>query len=66
MYGDHLQYRLNATDCLRAAQSATSLETREEFTGLAHIWLRRAARFENDNALLGESKEYVAPPRWAV
>jgi hypothetical protein len=43
----------------------TTLETREESIALAHIWLRRAAQFESDNALLGawstSSKEYVAP-----
>jgi hypothetical protein len=52
MPGDPRECRLHAADCLRAAESATNLETREEFTVLAHIWLRLAAEFEDDDTLL--------------
>jgi hypothetical protein len=48
MIGHPKQWRLYAARCLRGAESASSLETREEFTALAHIWLRRAAEFESD------------------
>jgi hypothetical protein len=52
MSDDPRQCRLHAAECIRAAESAASLETREEFIALAHISLRLAAQFESDNALL--------------
>jgi hypothetical protein len=65
MSGDPQQCRLHAAECIRAAESAPSLETREEFIALAHISLRLAAQSESDNALPDawstSSKEYVAP-----
>ena len=49
MIGDPKQWRLDAARCLLlAAESATSLETREELIALAHIWLKRAAKLESD------------------
>ena len=49
MIADPKQWRLDAARCLLlAAESATSLETREEFIALAHIWLKRAAKLESD------------------
>ena len=49
MIGDPKQWRLDAARCLLlAAESATNLETREEFIALAHIWLRQAAKLESD------------------
>jgi hypothetical protein len=43
------ELRLEAARCLLlAAESATSLETREEFIALAHIWQKRAAKLESD------------------
>ena len=49
MIGDPKQWRLEAARCLLlAAESATSLETREELIALAHIWLKRAAKLESD------------------
>ena len=49
MIGDPKQWRLDAARCLLlAAESATTLETREELIALAHIWLKRAAKLESD------------------
>jgi len=43
------ELRREAARCLLlAAESATSLETREELIALAHIWLKRAAKLESD------------------
>ena len=55
---DPVPCRMNAADCLRAAESATNLETREEFIALGHIWLRRAAKFEGDATLLKTSGDF--------
>jgi hypothetical protein len=60
MTGDPRQYRLHADECIRAAESAASLEAREEFIALAHVSLRLAAQFENGNTLDASSEEYVA------
>jgi hypothetical protein len=49
MIGDPKEWRLEAARCLLlAAESATSLETREELIALAHIWLKRAGKLESD------------------
>ncbi len=49
MSGDPKEWRLDAArDLLLAAESATSLETREELIALAHIWLKRAGKLESD------------------
>ena len=49
MIGDPKQWRLDAARCLLlAAESATSLETREELIALAHMWLKRAGKLESD------------------
>jgi hypothetical protein len=49
MIGDPKQWRLDAARCLLlAAESATSLETREELIALAHLWLKRAGKLESD------------------
>src|SRR6185437_13813409 len=49
MIGDPKQWRLDAARCLLlAAQSATSLETREELIALAHMWLKRAGKLKSD------------------
>jgi hypothetical protein len=49
MTGDPKQWRLDAARCLLlAAESATSLETREELIALAHMWLKRAGKLESD------------------
>ena len=49
MIGNPKESRLEAARCLLlAAESATSLETREELIALAHIWLKRAAKLESD------------------
>jgi hypothetical protein len=49
MIDDPKQWRLDAARCLLlAAESATNLETREEFIALAHIWLKRAVKLESD------------------
>jgi len=49
MIGDPKEWRREAARCLLlAAESATSLETREEFIALAHMWLKRAGKFESD------------------
>jgi hypothetical protein len=49
MIGNPKELRLEAARCLLlAAESATSLETREELIALAHIWLKRAAKLESD------------------
>jgi hypothetical protein len=49
MIGNPKELRLEAARCLLlAAESVTSLETREEFIALAHIWLKRAAKLESD------------------
>jgi len=56
MIDDPKQWRLDAARCLLlAAESATNLETREEFIALAHIWLKRAAKLESD--LLEQQKK---------
>jgi hypothetical protein len=58
MIGDPKQWRLEAARCLLlAAESATSLETREELIALAHIWLKRAGKLESD--LLEQQKDVV-------
>ena len=49
MSGDPKHWRLDAArDLLLAAESATSLETREELIALAHMWLKRAGKLESD------------------
>ena len=49
MIGNPKELRLEAARCLLlAAESATSLETREELIALAHIWLKRAGKLESD------------------
>jgi hypothetical protein len=49
MIGNPKEWRLEAARCLLlAAESATSLETREELIALAHIWLKRAGKLERD------------------
>jgi len=49
MIGDPKRWRLDAARCLLlAAQSATSLETREELIALAHMWLKRAGKLKSD------------------
>jgi hypothetical protein len=64
MSGDPLQCRLHAANCLRAAESATNLETREEFIALAHIWLRRAAEFDLRVALTPKNYAFShSPPK---
>jgi len=56
MIGDPKEWRREAARCLLlAAESATSLETREEFIALAHMWLKRAAKLESD--LLEQQKK---------
>jgi hypothetical protein len=56
MIGNPKELRLEAARCLLlAAESATNLETREEFIALAHIWLKRAAKLESD--LLEQQKK---------
>jgi len=55
MIGDPKEWRLEAARCLLlAAETATSLETREELIALAHIWLKRAGKLESD--LLDQEK----------
>jgi hypothetical protein len=58
MIGDPKQWRLDAARCLLlAAESATSLETREELIALAHVWLKRAGKLESE--LLEQQKDVV-------
>ena len=58
MIGDPKQWRLDAARCLLlAAESATSLETREELIALAHVWLKRAGKLESE--LLEQQKDAV-------
>jgi hypothetical protein len=54
--GDPRRYRLHADECIRAAESAASLEAREEFIALAHVSLRLAAQFENGERLMPARK----------
>jgi hypothetical protein len=49
MIGNPKELRLAAARCLLlAAESATSLETREELIALAHMWVKRAGKLESD------------------
>jgi len=49
MIGNPKELRLAAARCLlQAAESATSLETREELIALAHMWVKRAGKLESD------------------
>jgi hypothetical protein len=58
MIGDAQQWRLDAARCLLlAAESATSLETREELIALGHMWLRRAGKLESDLAKIPDELE---------
>jgi hypothetical protein len=64
MIGNPKELRLAAARCLLlAAESATNLETREEFIALAHIWLKRAAKLESD--LLEQQKKVAQRMKWA-
>ena len=52
MSGDPQECRRQAAECFRFAQSATSPKSRDDFTKLAHVWLKLADQFESDRALL--------------
>ena len=61
--GDPRECRLRAAECFRMAEQATSAQGRIEFNDFAKVWLRLAAEFEKDSALL----DYVERPReWAT
>ena len=66
MSGDPRQCRLNAAECFRAAESAASAKSREQFRELAKIWLKLAAQFESDEALLKSWGDVRAKPSWAA
>ena len=52
MLGDPKHCRLQAAECLRLADIATSEKSRDDFGELAKIWLKLAGQFESDQALV--------------
>lgn len=67
MSGDPQECRRQAAECFRFAQAATSPKSRDDFTKLAHVWLKLADQFEADRALLhmwgGRSNSNASPPK---
>ena len=52
MLGDPKHCRMQAAECLRLADTATSEKSRDDFNELAKIWLKLAGQFESDQALV--------------
>ena len=52
MPGNPNECRMHAKECLRLAESASKEDVRTSFNNLAQTWLRLAAEYERDHALL--------------
>jgi hypothetical protein len=50
--GDPNQCREQAAECVRLANEGTTQQSRDDFIELANVWLKLAAQFESDRALL--------------